>query len=59
MQVLPAIIKAAAQKSDEIKTKYEQKIEELLQQEEYLWMKGLPEEEIKVLKSAYENCYNE
>ena len=59
MKFLPAVIKAAARKSDEMKTKYEQKIEELLNQEEHLWMKGLSEEEINVLKSTYKNRYDE
>ena len=59
MKFLPAVIKAAAQKSGEMKTKYEQKIGELLVQEEHLWMKGLPEEEIEVLRATYKNRYNE
>ncbi|MCF6148861.1 MAG: hypothetical protein E3K37_09395 [Candidatus Kuenenia sp.] len=59
MNFLPAVIKAAAQKSDEMKAKYEQKIEKLLEQEEHLWMKGLSEEELEVIKAAYKNRYNE
>ncbi|TVM00979.1 MAG: hypothetical protein CV087_11880 [Candidatus Brocadia sp. WS118] len=59
MKFLPAVIKAAARKSDEMKTKYERKIEELLNQEEHLWIKGLSEEEINVLKSTYKNRYAE
>jgi len=58
MKFLPAVIKVAAQKSDEMKAKYEKKIEKLLEQEEHLWMKGLSEEETKVLKSTYEDRYN-
>ncbi|MDR4504874.1 MAG: hypothetical protein MRK01_08825 [Candidatus Scalindua sp.] len=57
MKFLPAVIKVAAQKSDEMKAKYEKKIEKLLEQEEHLWMKGLSEEETKVLKSTYEDRY--
>jgi hypothetical protein len=52
---LPAVIQAAAEKNDELKTKYEQKIEELLTQEEHLWMKGLSEEEAEVLKATYKD----
>lgn len=59
MKFLPAVIKAAAQKNDEMKIKYEQIIEKLLEQEEHLWMKGLSEEETEVLKSTYKNRYNE
>ncbi|OOP55726.1 MAG: hypothetical protein AYP45_13050 [Candidatus Brocadia carolinensis] len=59
MKFLPAVIKVAARKSEEMKSKYEQKIEELLNQEEHLWIKGLSEEEINVLKSAYKNRYDE
>ncbi|MDR4499663.1 MAG: hypothetical protein MRK02_17350 [Candidatus Scalindua sp.] len=59
MKFLPAVIKAAAQKSDEMKMKYEQKIEKLLEREEHLWMKGLSEEELEVIKTAYKNRYNE
>ncbi|GJQ60683.1 MAG: hypothetical protein D8M57_15790 [Candidatus Scalindua sp. AMX11] len=58
MKFLPAVIKVAAQKSDEMKAKYEKKIEKLLEQEEHLWMKGLSEEETKALKSTYEDRYN-
>ncbi|GJQ50031.1 MAG: hypothetical protein K8F34_16255 [Candidatus Kuenenia stuttgartiensis] len=59
MKFLPAVIKAAAQKSDDMKIKYEQKIEKLLEQKEHLWMKGLSEEETEVLKATYKNRYNE
>jgi len=58
MKFLPAVIKVAAKKSDEMKAKYEKKIEKLLEREEHLWMKGLSEEETKVLKSTYEDRYN-
>jgi len=59
MKFLPAVIKAAAKKSDEMKAKYEQKIEELLTQEEHLWKKGLSKEEVEVLKANYKDRYNE
>ena len=58
MKFLPAVIKVAAQKSDEMKAKYEKKIEKLLEREEHLWMKGLSKEETKALKSTYEDRYN-
>ncbi|GAX61537.1 hydroxylamine oxidoreductase [Candidatus Scalindua japonica] len=58
VKFLPSVIKAAAQKSDKMKIKYEQKIKKLLQQPEHAWVKGLSEDEIEVLKSTYENRYN-
>ncbi|MFO0794161.1 MAG: hypothetical protein U0586_08845 [Candidatus Brocadiaceae bacterium] len=42
-----------------MKAKYEQKIEELLNQKEHLWMKGLSEEEINALTSTYKYRYHE
>ncbi len=57
MDFLPAVIEAAAKKSDEMKTKYEQRIVELLTQEEHLWMKGISEAE--VLKATYKDRYDE
>lgn len=59
MKFLPAVITAAAKKNDLLKAKYEQKIEELLNQKEHLWMKGLSEEEINALTSTYKYRYHE
>jgi hydroxylamine dehydrogenase len=56
---LPAVIQAAAEKGTEMKTKYEQKVEGLLSQEEHLWMKGLSEEEVEILNATYKDRYNE
>jgi hypothetical protein len=55
---LPAVIKAAAEKSTNMRTKYEQKIEELLTREEHLWMNGFSEEKVEVLKATYKDIYN-
>lgn len=57
MKFLPSVIKAASQKSDEMKIKYERKIEKLLEREEHLWMKGLSDEETEALKATYDNRY--
>ncbi|MBM4054617.1 MAG: hypothetical protein FJ264_08085 [Planctomycetes bacterium] len=59
MKFLPAVVKAAAQKDSATKEKYEKKIEQLLMQDEHLWVKGLSPEEIKVLKAGYKERYNE
>ncbi len=59
VKFLPSVIKAAAEKSEEMGVKYKQKIDKLLEQEEHLWMKGLSDEEIKVLKATYKDRYNE
>jgi cytochrome c553 len=56
---LPHAIEAAAEKSPEMKKKYQDKIDKLLEQEEHLWMKGLSPEEIEALRKAYEERYGE
>jgi len=56
---LPDVIRAAGEKSPELKAKYERKVAAMLAQEEHLWMKGLSPEEIKALKEMYKERYNE
>jgi hydroxylamine dehydrogenase len=55
---LPAVIQAASEKSNEIKVKYEQKIDGLLIQEEHLWMKVFSEEGVERLRDIYKDRYN-
>lgn len=59
MKFLPAVVKAAEQKSPEMKLKYEKKIAALLTQDEHLWMKGLSPEEVKALRETYQGRYNQ
>ncbi|MCF6148567.1 MAG: hypothetical protein E3K37_07905 [Candidatus Kuenenia sp.] len=59
LKFLPAVVKAAAQKDNATKEKYEKKIEQLLMQDEHLWLKGLSPEEIGILKAGYKERYNE
>ncbi|MBT5303539.1 MAG: hypothetical protein HON76_18295 [Candidatus Scalindua sp.] len=55
---LPAVIQAASEKSNEIKVKYEQKIDRLRTQEEHLWMKVFSEEGVERLRATYKDHYN-
>lgn len=59
LKFLPAVIKAAAQKSPEMQLKYENKIEALLAQEEHRWMKGLSPEEAQALREMYHERYDQ
>ena len=56
---LPAVIEAAAAKSPEMKSKYEQRVERLLTQEEHVWKKGLSPEEVEALQRTYEERYDQ
>ncbi|MFH1891904.1 MAG: multiheme c-type cytochrome [Candidatus Zixiibacteriota bacterium] len=58
-EFLPAVIEAAAQSSPELGAKYEQMVEEMMTQEEHLWMKGLSPEEAETLRKAYKDRYNQ
>ncbi len=59
IKFLPSVIKAAAKKSEDMRIKYKQKVDKLLEQEEHLWMNGLSDEETKALKATYKDRYNE
>ncbi len=59
LKFLPAVIKAAEQKSPEMKSKYEKKIDAMLTQDEHLWKKGLSPEEAKALREMYRERYNQ
>lgn len=58
-EFLPAVIEAAAEKSPQMKRKYERRIEALLTQDEHLWQKGLSPEEAEALRRAYKDRYNQ
>src|SRR5512137_1902916 len=44
-EFLPAVVETAAQKSPELKDKYQKKVQYLLSQDEHVWLKGLKPEE--------------
>jgi hypothetical protein len=56
---LPAVVEAAAQKSPELKNKYQDKVEQVLAREENRWIKGLSPQEAEALKKAYKERYNQ
>ena len=58
-EFLPAVVETAAQKSPELKAKYEKKVQELLAQEEHVWLKGLKPEEAEAIRKAYKEKYNQ
>jgi cytochrome c553 len=55
---LPAVVKAAADKSPALKKKYQEKLKKFLEKEEHLWIKGLTKKEIEALKKTYKDRYN-
>ena len=55
---LPEVIEAAGEKSDELKEKYQRKVDELLAREEHIWIKGLTGEEAAVLRETYRRRYD-
>lgn len=59
LKFLPAVVKAAAQKSPEMQLKYENKIDKMLTQDEHLWIKGLSPEEAKALREMYQERYSQ
>lgn len=59
LKFLPAVIKAAAQKSPEVQLKYENKIGALLAQDEHRWMNGLSPEEAQALREMYHERYDQ
>lgn len=59
MKFLPAVIKAAEQKSQEMKLKYEKKIDAMFTQDEHLWKKGLSPEEVEELRKTYQERYSQ
>jgi hydroxylamine dehydrogenase len=59
MKFLPAVVEAARAKSPELGTKYEEKVQQLLNQDEHRWLKGLSAEETEALKQGYKQRYNQ
>lgn len=59
MKFLPAVIKAAASKSEAMERKYRAKVAALLAEEEHAWMKGLDPKEAEALRAMYRDRYNQ
>ena len=58
-EFLPAVIEAAANKSEAMEHKYRAKVEALLAQEEHAWMKGLDPKEAEALRAMYQERYDQ
>jgi hydroxylamine dehydrogenase len=56
---LPAVVKAAQEKSPDLGKKYEGKIKQLLTNEEHRWLKGLSPAEVEALKQGNKERYNQ
>ncbi len=56
---LPEVIKAAAARSTALKEKYEKMVNQILMQDEHIWMKGLSPREAEELRKAYKGRYNQ
>ncbi len=59
IKFLPEVINAAAKKSPEMKKKYEAKVQQILAQDEHIWMKGLSPEEAEELRKMYKERYGQ
>jgi len=59
LEFLPALVEAAATKSQALEEKYRRKVETLLAQEDHTWMKGLSPEEAEALRKMYQERYNQ
>jgi len=56
---LPEVVEAAATKGIAMKQKYERIVEQLLAQDEHIWMKGLSAKEVEELRKMYQSRYNQ
>ncbi|MCX6894632.1 MAG: hypothetical protein NTZ16_03850 [Verrucomicrobia bacterium] len=56
---LPAVIKAAKQKSPELGKKYDEKIQQLLTKEEHVWLKGISPQEIEALQKRLQGALHQ
>ena len=56
---LPAVVKAAQEKSPDLGKKNEGKIKQLLTNEEHRWLKGLSPAEVEALKQGNKERYNQ
>jgi hydroxylamine dehydrogenase len=57
-EFLPAVVKAAAEKSPALGTKYQAMVDQLLTRPEHQWLKGLSPAEAEMLRKTYEQRYN-
>ena len=58
-EFLPAVIEAAATKSEKLEHKYSDKIAAMMTQEEHAWMTGLDPEEAAALRAMYKDRYGQ
>jgi hypothetical protein len=56
---LPEAVQAASAKSPAMKEKYQRIVDQILTQDEHLWMKGLSAKEAEELRKAYKGRYNQ
>jgi hypothetical protein len=56
---LPQVIEAAAKRSPAMKKKYQGIVNQVLTQDEHIWMKGLSPKEAEELRKAYKGRYNQ
>lgn len=56
---LPAVVETAAEKSPELKAKYERRVQELLAGADHAWVKGLSPAEAEAIRKSYKERYNE
>jgi len=59
MKFLPTVVEAAAEKSPELRKKYQEKVTQLLARDENRWIKGLSPEEAAALKKSYKERYHQ
>ena len=59
LEFLPAVVEAAETAGPEMHEKYQQRVAELLAQEEHLWLSGLSPEEAEAVRKMYEERYNQ
>ncbi len=56
---LPQVVKAAATQGEEVKRKYELKVQRLLTKDEHKWRLGLSPKEAQALQKEYRQRYNQ
>lgn len=59
LKFLPGVVKTAQSKSPELGRKYQERVQDLLSQEEHLWLKGLAPEEADALQRTYRERYGQ
>jgi len=58
-EFLPAVVKAAAEKSEELGAKWQARVDQLLTEPEHQWLKGLKPDEADALRRMYEERYDQ